>query len=207
MRSQVAGSHWKWTAIRLEWTIDFNMGGFEVQNLRGHEGSKHHCHFTDRRKCSIAGDHLWRHPDPSTQHCTGWQSATDISSVPYLGLLWPWNGDKLKNSKKNHILHEMVLFLISYHHPKHTQKEVRHLRCACDCALNSIRFHWCNCMFYIPTSTASFPCQYGLGPRVNEAMQHSTQLILCSVMLRSRLLLVGVSICHCSECCWNYWFM
>ena len=24
-----------------------------------------------------------------------------------------------------------------------------------------------NCMFYIPTSTASFPCQYGLGPRVN----------------------------------------
>ena len=24
------------------------------------------------------------------------------------------------------------------------------------------------CMFYIPTSTASFPCQYGLGPRVNE---------------------------------------
>jgi len=25
-----------------------------------------------------------------------------------------------------------------------------------------------NCMFYIPTSTASFPSQYGLGPRVNE---------------------------------------
>jgi len=24
-------------------------------------------------------------------------------------------------------------------------------------------------MFYIPTSTASFPCQYGLGPRVNES--------------------------------------
>jgi len=58
MRSQVAGSHWKWTAIGLEWTIDFNMGGFEVQNLREHEGSKHHCLFADRRKCSIAGDHL-----------------------------------------------------------------------------------------------------------------------------------------------------
>ena len=46
-------------------------------------------------------------------------------------------------------------------------EEVGHLHCARDCALDSIRFRKCNCMFYIPTSTASFPCQFGLGPRVN----------------------------------------
>jgi len=45
-------------------------------------------------------------------------------------------------------------------------EEVGHLRCARDCALDLIWFRACNCMFYIPTSTASFPCQYGLGPRV-----------------------------------------
>jgi len=47
-------------------------------------------------------------------------------------------------------------------------EEVGHLCCARDCGLDSIRFCVCNCMFYIPTSTASFPCQHGLGPRVNK---------------------------------------
>jgi len=47
-------------------------------------------------------------------------------------------------------------------------EEVGHLRCACDCALVSIQFRACNCMFYVPTSTASFPYQYGLGPRENK---------------------------------------
>ena len=49
-----------------------------------------------------------------------------------------------------------------------TAEEVGHLCCARDCALDSIWFRTCNCMFYIPTSTALFPCQYGLGPRVNK---------------------------------------
>ena len=153
---QIWDKHQAPTGIGLEWTIDSSMGGFEVQNIRGHEGSKHHCLFEGRRKCSIAGDRLWRHPDPSTQHCTGWQSATHICSVLYLeyhhswntvdiwgrqsstltplspsnlpmdfgahpnsvtgyekrdhmlptnqvgslGLLWPWNGDRLNNSQK-----------------------------------------------------------------------------------------------------------
>ena len=51
-------------------------------------------------------------------------------------------------------------------------EEVGHLRWARDCALDSIQFRACNCMFYIPTSTASFPCQDGLGPRVNEPKQY-----------------------------------
>ena len=32
------------------------MGGFEVHNFRGHEGSKYLCLFTGKRKCSIVGD-------------------------------------------------------------------------------------------------------------------------------------------------------
>jgi len=32
------------------------MGGFEVQNFRGHDGGKYPCLFAGRRKSSIVGD-------------------------------------------------------------------------------------------------------------------------------------------------------
>ena len=38
------------------------------------------------------------------------------NQVRNLGLLWPWNGDRLKNgNKKKCVLHEIIPFLRSYH--------------------------------------------------------------------------------------------
>ena len=58
-----------------------------------------------------------------------------------------------------------ILIATSYEYCWSAPEEVGHLRWACDCTLNSVRFHKYNSMLYIPTSTASFPCQYRLGPR------------------------------------------
>ena len=105
----------------------------------------------------------------------GWGAYVRDKSFCARTLVEKIGGAYMRDTMVNTGKHFSTIALISLRPGAHSPRteEVGHLRCAHDCALDSIRFRECNCMFYIPTSTATFPCQYGLGLRVNKPTQNT----------------------------------